>query len=98
MLGEIVGFVGGSWIPVNNKVSLFNVFADPIEAHVDGFRSDMFAGFVEDGGSGCIIGFDGRCSLLVTPFFRGLFAAIRLLCSWRRGLQPQLLLRKTYRA
>ena len=37
MLGEIVGFVGGSWSPVNNEVSLFNSVADPIEKRVDGF-------------------------------------------------------------
>ena len=37
MLGEIVGFVGGSWSPVHNEVSLFNSVADPIEVHVNGF-------------------------------------------------------------
>ena len=71
MLGEIVGFVGGSWSPVDSEFSLFDAVSDSIEAHVNGFRADLFAGFVEDGGSGCIIGFGGRRSLLVTHFFEG---------------------------
>ena len=42
MLGEIFGFVGGSWIPVNSEVSLFDEVVEPIEAHVDGCRADLF--------------------------------------------------------
>ena len=71
MLGVIFCLVGFSGDPVYNEMALFDLIADLLEAHINCLRAYLFAGVVEDGGGGCVVGFDGRHSSFVTHFFKG---------------------------
>jgi hypothetical protein len=39
MLGEIVGHVGATGLPMDSKMALADAVKDPIESHVDGVGS-----------------------------------------------------------
>ena len=69
MLGEIIGLVDAAFAPINEKLSLSNAIANPIEAHVDGFGASLLDGIVSDTTCSAIVGLDGRCRLDMSQFF-----------------------------
>ena len=58
MLGEVVGFVETAFFPMNKELPLAYAVANPVEAHVDGFRALLFDSVVGDAGGGTVVGLD----------------------------------------
>ena len=48
---------------------LFDAVSHPVEAHVDGSRSTLLGGAVDDAGSGRVVDGDRRCRLFMVHFF-----------------------------
>jgi hypothetical protein len=46
MLGEVIGLIGSSWLPVDNKMELFDTVADPVETHFHGFGAALLVSVV----------------------------------------------------
>jgi hypothetical protein len=68
MLGEIVGQIREAGSPVNNKLFLFDAVLNPVETHVNGFRTSLLDGFVGYSGGTGVIGLDRRRWLCVAQF------------------------------
>ena len=68
MLGEVVGEVFGAFSPVHVELPLSDPVADPVEAHVDGFRSLLLDGVIGDAVGACVVGLDRRDGLWVAEF------------------------------
>ena len=49
MLGEVVSAVGGTRLPINMKMALFDSVLDPIKTHVHGFGFYLLARLVGNG-------------------------------------------------
>ena len=56
MLGEIIGIIFVSSSPVDQKFSLVDAVAHPIESHVDGLGAALFDRGVGDAGGAGIVG------------------------------------------
>ena len=52
VFGVVVCQIGGAWCPEYMELSLCDAVLDPIEAHVDGLRANLFAFAVCYGYSG----------------------------------------------
>lgn len=65
---EIIGKIFGSFFPVYLKFFLPDSVADPMEAHVHGFGSLLFACVVEDAMGCCVVRLD-RCGRLRVAHF-----------------------------
>ena len=68
MFCKIVSNVLASRGPVDSKLALVHAVADPIEAHVNRFRADLFHSPVHNSAGGRVIGFDGRSRLWMAHF------------------------------
>lgn len=51
ILGKVIRFVVGTFAPIDLKLTLANAVAEPVEAHVHGFRTFLFDEIV--GNAGC---------------------------------------------
>ena len=71
MLGEVVGFVETSFLPVDVELSLTDTVADPVVAHVDGFGAFLLDGVIGNAGSGGIVSGNRGWRLGVAEFFEG---------------------------
>ena len=60
MFSKIVGLVGGTSAPVDVKLTLANVIADPIETHANSFGTLLFDRVVGDTGGGSLVGDEDR--------------------------------------
>ena len=69
MLGKVVGLVECAAAPVDDKLPLSYAIADPVEAHVDGFRATLLNCVVDDSSSTGIVNLDGGLWLRPTKFF-----------------------------
>ena len=49
MLGEVIGAIGSTRLPVNMEMALFHAVLDPIKTHVHGFGFYLLARFVGNG-------------------------------------------------
>jgi hypothetical protein len=58
MLGEVVGLIGFTWLPVDDELALVNSVADPIETHVHGFGAALFDRIVGDAFGAFVVGLD----------------------------------------
>jgi hypothetical protein len=54
---------------VNYELALLDSVADPIKAHVYGFRETLFDRFIGDASCACIVGLDGCGSLWMYHLF-----------------------------
>ena len=68
MLCEIVGAVSRSAPPIDMVLFLPNAVANPIEAHIHGFGSLLFDGFVGDTTGGAVVGNHRSRRLWVAQF------------------------------
>jgi hypothetical protein len=59
MLGEVVGLIGFTWLPVDNELAMVDPVADSVEAHVHGFESELLDYVVGDGFSAFALCLDG---------------------------------------
>jgi hypothetical protein len=66
MLGEIVGQIREAGLPVNNKLFLLDAVFNPVETHVNGFRTSLLDGFVGNAGGTSVIGLNRGRWLNVT--------------------------------
>ena len=60
---EVVGVVGFSRAPDNDKVFLVDAVTDPVVSHVDCFRSALFDGAICDPDGALVVTYD-RCGAL----------------------------------
>ena len=60
MLAQVVSLVGGARAPVDAELVLLDAVLEPVEAHVDGFRTALFDCAVHDALSAFVVGLDGR--------------------------------------
>ena len=56
--------------PVNKKLALFHAISDPVESHVDRFRSLVLDGAISESNGGSVINLDGCWGLRVPKFFK----------------------------
>ena len=56
MFGEIISKVDGTFAPVNEKLTLTDTIANPVESHVDCFGATLFDSIVGDAACGAIVG------------------------------------------
>jgi hypothetical protein len=68
MLGEIVGQIREAGLPVNDKLFLLDAVFNPVETHVNGFRTALLDGFVGNTRGTGVIGLDGCRWLSVAKF------------------------------
>jgi hypothetical protein len=68
MLGEIVCQICEAGSPVNNKLFLLDAVFNPVETHVNGFRTSLLDGFVGNSGGTSVIGLNRGRWLNVAKF------------------------------
>jgi hypothetical protein len=93
MLCKIVGAVSRSAPPIDMVLFLPNAVANPIEAHIHGFGSLLFDGFVGDTTGGAVVGNHRSRRLWVAQFVESDAEGGRLLCRCRKGRLIQLPMR-----
>jgi hypothetical protein len=71
MLGEVVGLIGFSGLPVYDDLALFNPVADPVETHVHWSGLALLYSVVCYAISSFIVCLDGGGRLRVTEFLEG---------------------------
>jgi hypothetical protein len=71
VFGEVIGKVGFAGLPMDAEVALADMVADPIETHVDCFRSALFDGIIDDAMGTGVIDLDGCWRLRPIHFFEG---------------------------
>ena len=72
MLAQVVSLVGGARAPVDTELALLDAVLEPVEAHVNGFRTALFDCAVHDALSAFVVGLDGSGRLGVAKFNEGL--------------------------
>jgi hypothetical protein len=68
VLGEVIGEIIFTGMPMNNELALLDSIAYPIEAHVDCFGPALFDCFVGNASGTCIFGLDWCGCLRMTHF------------------------------
>ena len=58
MFSKVICQIVSPAAPVHEKLALFDAIADPVKAHVHGFRTSLFDGAVGDSGGAGIVGLD----------------------------------------
>ena len=71
MFGEVVGQVVCAFSPMDEKMSLFDAIANPVETHIHGFGSALFDSFVANASCAGIVGLDGCRWLWMPHVFKG---------------------------
>ena len=66
---EVIGKVFVARAPVYAKLTLLDSIADPVKAHVDGFRATLLNCVIDDSSSTGIVNLDGGWWLRPTKFF-----------------------------
>jgi len=69
MFSEIVGFVQAASPPIDVKLALSDVVADPIEVHVNCFGAFLFYGVIGDARGGAVVSLDRSRWLGMAEFF-----------------------------
>jgi hypothetical protein len=69
MLGEVVGLIGFSGLPVDDELALFNLVAHPVEMHVHGSGLAFLNCDVGNAFSAFIVCLYGGGRLRMTKFF-----------------------------
>jgi hypothetical protein len=69
MLGVEIGFVGVAWPPVNKELFLRGTVFDPMESHVDCFRSFLLDGVISKTRSCGVVNLHGCAGLRVPHLF-----------------------------
>ena len=59
MFCEIIGIIVNAASPVDQKFTLANPVADPIESHVDCFGAALFDRGIDDSGGASVVGLNG---------------------------------------
>ena len=71
VFGKIIGAIEDALFPVDDKLSLSNAVADPIETHINGFGMFLFDGVISNSVCSTVVGLD-RCGWLWVPqLFKG---------------------------
>ena len=70
MLGEIIGIIFVTSSPVDQKFSLVNAVADPVEMHVDGLGAALFDCLVYDAGGAGVVGLNRGGRLRMAQIFK----------------------------
>ena len=65
MLGEVIGMIVDATSPEYVELALFGTILKSVVAHVDGFRSSLLDGTIDDAFGGGIVGLHWRGWLLV---------------------------------
>jgi len=68
---KVVGKVGASFGPVDEKVALADTVADPIKSHVHRFRATLLDRVIGNAGSSAVVGLHGSWTLRMAEFFEG---------------------------
>ena len=71
MFAEVVGAIGFTFSPVYFELSLSDAVSDPVELHVDGFRSFLFHGIHGNTGCRAVVSDNRSRWLFVAEFFEG---------------------------
>ena len=71
VLGEVICQVVDTETPVHKKLTLVNTVANPIEAHIDGFRTTLADGGVSNTSGGGVVGLEWSRWLWVAEFKKG---------------------------
>ena len=79
MFREVIGLVGSSWFPVDEKLALADSVADPIETHIHSFGTFLFDIIGGDTYCSGVVGLE-RCRRLRMPQF------FQRNSQWDRGL------------
>ena len=66
VFGDVVGKIVATFLPVDAKLALVGAILEPVEAHVDGFRSALLDGAMDDSSCCGIVGLDRGRRLGVT--------------------------------
>jgi hypothetical protein len=69
MLGEVVGLIGFSGLPVDNEQELLDLVADLVETHVHCSGTALLNSVVGDAISALVVCLDGGGRLWMTDFF-----------------------------
>ena len=72
VLGVVVGHVSGPWSPEDMKLILFDAILHPVESHVNGFRSYLFALFIGNRHRCGIVNLDWSGRLGVAKFVKNI--------------------------
>ena len=65
----VISFVENTFFPVDKELALAYTVSDPIEAHVNGFRSFLFDSVVGDTSGSAVVGLNRGWWLGMTEFF-----------------------------
>jgi hypothetical protein len=68
VLGKVIGTIESTCLPMNDKLALARAVADPVKAHVDGLRSFLLDGVVDDALGAGIASLDWGSRLRVPEF------------------------------
>jgi len=71
ILGEVVSFVGGAWLPKDVILVMANTIANPIKLHVNGFGLFLFDVIIGNAGGCGIVGLNRSGRLWMPKFLKG---------------------------
>jgi hypothetical protein len=70
MFCKIIVFVEEAAFPIDMELTLADAVANPVKAHINGFRTFLFDSIIGDSSCGAVVGHNGSGRLGMSKFFQ----------------------------